>query len=221
MALPPAAPRRTLQHTRSIDVEVFARGDGLWEVDARLADVKTRDVKLAKGTRPAGEPIHDLLLRLVIDERFNILEAGSETRAMPYPGQCDVFRNAEGENADESAGDAYRSLVGLNLMQGFRQAVRHRLGGVRGCTHLSEMSQTLPTAVVQAFAGVVIDTRGDADGSERPFQIDRCHALRADGAVVREHYPRWFRQGDVSSRADTAPPVAATHSTSLQPETPP
>lgn len=220
MPLPNAAPARSLQHRRSIDVEVFSRGGGLWEVDARLADVKTRDVKLANGTRPAGEPIHDLLLRLVIDERFNILEAGSETQAMPYPGQCDVFGDAAGKNADESEGDAYRNLVGLNLMQGFRQAVRHRLGGVRGCTHLSEMSQTLPTAVVQAFAGVVIDTRGDGEGSERPFQIDRCHALRADGAVVREHYPRWFRQGDVSSTADTAPPLAAKHPTPHPPETP-
>jgi hypothetical protein len=213
MALPNAASNRKLQHHRSIDVEVFARGDGLWEVDARLVDVKTRDVKLASGSRPAGEPIHDLLLRLVIDEHFHILEAGSETRAMPYAGECDVFAG--------DSGDAYRRLVGLNLMQGFRQAVRHRLGGVKGCTHLSEMSQTLPTAVVQAFAGIVIDTRGDREGSERPFQIDRCHALRADGAAVREHYPRWYRQGDVSSAADTAPPPAVSPTSPLQSETSP
>ena len=194
MALPDAASTRTLQHRRTIDVEVFARGDGLWEVDARLTDVKTRDAKLAGGLRPAGQPIHDLLLRLVIDERFNIIEAGSDSRAMPYPGSCDDL------------GDAYGRLVGLNLMQNFRQAVRHRLGGVQGCTHLTEMSQTLPTAVVQAFAGSVIDTHGN--GSERPFQIDRCHALRADGAAVREYFPRWYRQAAVSPTADTAPCAA-------------
>lgn len=194
MALPDAASTRTLQHRRSIDVEVFARGDGLWEVDARLTDVKTRDAKLAGGLRPAGEPIHDLLLRLVIDERFNIIEAGSDSRAMPYPGSCD------------DPGDAYGRLVGLNLMQNFRQAVRHRLGGVQGCTHLTEMSQTLPTAVVQAFAGSVIDTHGN--GSERPFQIDRCRALRADGSAVREYFPRWYRQAAVSPTADTSPSVA-------------
>ena len=105
MALPDAAPARTLQHRRSIDIEVFARGDGLWEVDARLVDVKTREARLARSVRPAGEPIHDLLLRLVIDERFNIVEAGSDTRAMPYPGECDVFGGA--------AADAYGRLVGL------------------------------------------------------------------------------------------------------------
>ena len=89
---------------------------------------------------PAGEPIHDMLLRLVVDEQFNVVEAGAETYSMPYPGACDQH------------GDAYGRLVGLNLMKGFRHAVRERLGGIQGCTHLTELSQVLPTAVVQAFS---------------------------------------------------------------------
>lgn len=177
MALPAAAPERQLKHTRCIDVQVFARGNGLWEVDAVITDVKTRDTEF----RRAGEPIHDMLLRLVIDEQFNVLEAGSETRGMPYPGACDAH------------GDAYTKLVGLNLMRGFRYAVYERLGGIAGCTHLTELTQVLPTAVVQAFAGEVINTRGDAADARQPFQLDRCHALRTDGPTVQLHYPRWYR----------------------------
>ncbi len=67
------------------------------------------------------------------------------------------------------------------------------IGGAHGCTHVTELTQILPTAVVQAFAGQVIDTRGDAESSPRPFQIDRCHALKADGPIVETHYPRWYR----------------------------
>jgi hypothetical protein len=78
-------------------------------------------------------------------------------------------------------------------MRGFRQAVKERLGGMQGCTHITELTQVLPTAVVQAFAGEVLDTRGDAADSEQPFQIDRCHALRADGLAVKTYYPRWYR----------------------------
>lgn len=181
MALPHAAPERQLKHRRCIDVQVYARGNGLWEVDAHITDVRTSGTRMALGMLAAGLPIHDMLLRLVIDERFEIVEAGAETRAMPYPGQCDAH------------GDLYGRLVGLNLMRGFRQAVKERLGGVQGCTHLTELSQVLPTAVVQAFAGEVIDVRGDQAGSAQPFQIDRCHALRSDGEVVRLHYPRWYR----------------------------
>lgn len=181
MALPTAAPERQLKHRRSIDVRVYARGNGLWEVDAHLSDIKTRDATLAGQVRHAGDPIHDMLLRLVVDEAFNIVEAGFETRWMPYPGHCDDL------------GDAYGALVGLNLLQGFRAAVRERLGGVLGCTHLTEMTQVLPTAVVQAFAGEVLDTREDNASGRQPFQLDRCHALRTDGPAVRTFYPRWYR----------------------------
>jgi Protein of unknown function (DUF2889) len=190
MALPPAAPERLLKHRRSIDVHVYARGNGLWEVDAEIRDIKTRDAKLAGGLRRAGDPIHDMLLRLVVDEQLNIVEAGSETRWMPYPGQCDDH------------GDAYAALAGLNLLKGFRQAVKERLGGTAGCTHLTELTQVLPTAVIQAFAGEVLDTREDSE--HKPFQIDRCHALRADGAAVKLFYPRWYR-GAVDPTAASLP----------------
>ncbi|HLL13264.1 MAG TPA: DUF2889 domain-containing protein [Rubrivivax sp.] len=181
MTFPQAAATRRLKHRRQIDVQVFSRGDGLWEVDATLTDSKTRAANMADGLRPAGTPIHDMLLRLVVNERFDILEAGSQTRWMPYPGRC-------GEH-----GDVYGRLVGLNLLQDFRKQLRSRVGGVLGCTHITELAQVLPTAVVQAFAGEVLDTRGDAEGASRPFQIDRCHALRRDGDVVLQHYPRWYQ----------------------------
>jgi hypothetical protein len=191
MALPAAAPERKLKHTRCIDVQVFARGNGLWEVDAVITDVKTRDTEF----RRAGEPIHDMLLRLVIDEQFNVLEAGSETRGMPYPGACNDH------------GDAYTKLAGLNLMRGFRYAVHERLGGVAGCTHLTELTQVLPTAVVQAFAGDVINTRGgDGADAKPPFQLDRCHALRTDGPTVKLHYPRWYRP----AKSEVLPPAVQT-----------
>lgn len=180
MTLPPAAARRQLKHRRQIDVQVYARGDGLWEVDATLVDTKTRDVPLGGSVRPAGSPIHEMLLRLVVDEGLNILQSGAETRWMPYVDQCDDH------------GDVYARLVGLNLLRDFRRGLRERVGGVLGCTHITELAQVLPTAVIQAFAGEVIDTRGHGD--EKPFQIDRCHALRSDGEAVRVHYPRWYRR---------------------------
>ena len=189
MAIPTAARERQLKHRRSIDVQIYARGNGLWEVDAHITDVRPRETRMATGMLAPGEPIHDMLVRLVVDESFNVVEAGAQTLAMPYPGQCDAFSRV------------YGRLVGLNLMRGFRQAVRERLGGVQGCTHINELTQVLPTAVVQAFAGEVIDTRGDREDSQQPFQIDRCQALRADGLTVKTYYPRWYRPNEVTGAA--------------------
>lgn len=187
-------------HRRAIDVQVFARNDGLYDVDAALTDTKTVDMAVAGGQRLAGEPIHAMLLRLVVDAQTNIVEAGSQTTWMPYPGACDQH------------GDAYAALVGLNLMQGFRLGVKNRLAGIKGCTHLTEMCQVLPSAVIQAFAGVVLDTQEGTASGQAPFQLDRCHALRSDGATVNLYYPRWYRDAEALTAAAAASPASTTSS---------
>jgi len=182
MPLSPPSSRRALKHTRTIQVEAFARDDGLWDIDAHITDIKTRDTTLASGTRLAGEPLHDLRLRLTIDSQLSVVGAEAVSDAVPYPNFCDTI------------GPAYKKLVGLNLLNGFRDGVRQRLSGINGCTHLTELAAVLPTATIQAFAGEVIDTRDGASADEqshKPFQLDRCHALRSDGAAVAQYYPRW------------------------------
>lgn len=175
---------RALRHRRAISAEAYLREDGLWDIEARLTDTKPREIPLAGGRiRPLGQPLHDLWLRVTIDVRMNVVDAEACSDWVPYPGQCDTI------------GPAYRKLIGLNLAQGFRKAVRERLSGVAGCTHLTELAGVLPTAAIQAFAGDVIDIRdGETDDtrSEPPYQLHGCHALHFEGEVVRQFYPRWY-----------------------------
>jgi len=183
----PAAPRR-LVHTRAIRVDAYARSDGLWDVEAELVDTKGGDFKLATGVRKAGDPVHDMWLRVTIDSHLNIVAADAALPWVPYPGHCDRI-----------APD-YRKLVGLNLTQDFRRHLRERFGGVHGCSHLTELAGVLPTAAIQAFAGEVIKTQDasqpahDESAQRKPFQLDRCHALRTDGPAVAQFYPRWYRE---------------------------
>jgi hypothetical protein len=182
MPLPLPISPRALKHRRAIEIEAFAREDGLWDIDARITDIKTRDAMLASGVRPAGVPVHDLFLRITIDTEFNIVDAHAASDYMPYPGYCNTI------------GSDYAKLIGLNLVKGFRMSVHEALGGVLGCTHISELALQLPTAAIQAFAGDVFDPHevSQASGtSDKPFQLDRCHALRTDGAAVAKFYPRW------------------------------
>lgn len=173
---------RALRHTRAIQIDAYERDDGLWDLDARISDVKVKDVTLASGPRPGGTFLHNLSLRITIDRELTIVDAEAASDAVPYPGYCDTI------------GPAYKQLIGLSLMKGFRLGVKERLSGVLGCTHLTELAQILPTAAIQAYANDVIKTRdGDGDDqlAERPFQLERCHALRVSAPAVARYYPRW------------------------------
>ena len=201
MPLSPPAPR-SLRHTRTIQVEAYARDDGLWDLDASIRDVKVRDITLASGARRGGDAIHDLKLRITIDRELNIVGADAASDAVPYPGFCDTIA------------PAYQALVGLNLMQHFRLHLKDRLNGVLGCTHLTELAQVLPTAAIQAYANEVFQTRdgvGD-DARERPFQLDRCHALRVDGPAVARFYPRWAAPAPATERDVAVPSIRISKS---------
>ena len=189
MPLSPPVPR-ALRHTRAIQVEAFARDDGLWDLDAQITDVKQKDVLLASGPRAAGTALHKLFLRITVDRELTIVEAEAASDAVPYPGYCDTI------------GPAYKKLVGLSLVKGFRLGLKERLSGMLGCTHLTELAQILPTAAIQAYANEVFHARdgdGHDDSPHRPFQIDKCHALRADGPAVAKYYPRWYARPDTIS----------------------
>jgi hypothetical protein len=183
---------RQLRHRRAIRLEAFERDDGLWDVEACLTDEKPRDVHLASGVRPNGLPIHELWLRITIDRKLTIVDAEASSEWAPYGGQC------------AESNPAYRSLIGLNLLQNFRRETNRLLRGTAGCTHLTELCAVLPTAAIQAIAGEVWNIengnpRGEPLGKpdpnpeeQPPFQLGRCNALRFDGPAVGEYYPRWY-----------------------------
>ena len=70
MPLPAATESRERLHVRRIRYEGWRRDDGLFDIDAHLADVKDRDYELLSGVRPAGEPVHDMAVRVTIDRAF-------------------------------------------------------------------------------------------------------------------------------------------------------
>jgi len=177
MPLPVSEVERELTHTRRVRYEGYKRADGLWDIEAHLLDTKNHDYQLKTGIRRAGQPIHDMWIRVTIDRSFVIHAIQAVTDGMPYPGACNRI------------GPAYQKLVGANLIKGFRKHLHDVVGGVQGCTHLTEMLSFLPTAAVQTFAGLVREDEGEG----KPFQLDHCHALETTTDTVREYYPTWYR----------------------------
>ena len=179
MPLPPGVPSRKRVHTRTICVEGWKRADGLWDIEARLTDVKDHDYPLASGIRPKGEAVHDMRVRITVDREFGIVAASAASDAVPYPNGC------------ENIAPDYARLVGLNLVRGYRKTVGEMYEGVRGCSHLTELLLALPAAAIQTFASEMRDTEGHDPGL-KPFQLDRCHALDTASETVRRYYQRWY-----------------------------
>jgi hypothetical protein len=175
MPLTPSSAARESLHTRNVEVKGYRRADGLYDIEGHLTDVKSCDLTLTAGVRKAGEPIHEMWVRLTIDRRLNIVDAEAQTDAGPYPGNCELIT------------PDYKQLVGLSLLPGFAAKVREMFRGVRGCTHITELIGSVATAAYQTLAGEVNQPQ-----HMKPFQLDKCHALMSDGPVVAQYYARWY-----------------------------
>ena len=177
MPLEPTVARELL-HTRAVEIRGYRRADGLYDIEGHLVDSKPRDFQLASGPRPAGRPVHDMWLRITIDSTLTIVDAAAAMDGMPFVDHCDAIV------------PAYRKLVGLAIRPGYNNRVKELLGGIRGCTHVTELAGALATAAFQTLAGEV-----QQDPDRKPFQVDRCHALQASGPAVARYYPRWRKAG--------------------------
>ena len=175
MPLPqPKEVRETLHH-RDIAVRGYKRADGLFDIEGHLQDTKELEFRVASGLRKAGEPIHSMWLRITIDNTFTIVDADAASDAMPYEGYCNTIT------------PDYKKLIGLVIRPGFSSRVKEMLGGVNGCTHITELIGSLATAAFQTVAG-----QGLQNPDKRPFQLDRCHALDVTKPAVQRFYPRWY-----------------------------
>ena len=172
----PAARKRL--HTRRVSYECFQRDDGLFDMEGRLVDVKDHDYALLTGVRRAGQAIHDLWARITVGRDFVIRWVEVKFDDMPYPGGCERIE------------PAYGKLVGASLLHDFRKTLYDAMGGVKGCSHVTELLMHAPTAAIQMFAGL----RREIEPNEgKPFQLDRCHALETTTETVRRYYAQWYR----------------------------
>lgn len=176
----PAPGKRELIHRREIVCEGYRRDDGLWEVEGSLVDTKTYDFgNRARGTVPAGEPVHLMCLRVALDNTLTVREVTVVSDFHPYPACGEIT-------------PAYESLVGLQVRPGLSQHLRERFGGPGGCVHITRLMENLVQTALQTM-GPLLGMEESLAPGRRPPHLGGCHALSLDGEVVKEHYPQWYR----------------------------
>src|SRR5258705_6016415 len=141
MPLENSSKSRRLMHTRFVECEGFLRDDGLWEVEAWLRDTKpfTQRADRFRGELKPGDPVHDIGLRLAIDDGMTIREAEAMMRATPYPNCIEVE-------------PILQRLIGERVGPGLRDAVRRQICRLHICTHLAELLGPAVTTLYQTMS---------------------------------------------------------------------
>lgn len=185
MPLSPPAPRKHL-HTRKVECFGYQREDGLWDIEGHITDTKTYSfVNTERGELEPGMPVHDMWIRLTINDRMEIVDAEAVTEASPF-SIC-------GNIAPD-----YKKLIGLRIVSGFTQAVKDRLGGTAGCTHLTELLGPVGTV---AYQTMVRPRQPPPLGAglepvKRPRVLNTCHAFHEEGPIVKRLWPDYYTGPD-------------------------
>jgi hypothetical protein len=181
--MPLSAPAaRAMAHTRRVECCGYARDDGLWDIEGHLVDTKSRDiptVERASGRIAAGEPLHEMWIRLTVDLDLVIHAVEAVTDWGPYEGCGAVAPN-------------FRVLEGERIKAGFNQRTRELLGGTRGCTHLLELLGPMATTAFQSiYAARERASPAGSDG-RKPALVDSCHMYASHGRIVRGRWPAFY-----------------------------
>ena len=182
---------RELMHEREIIIRGYRRADGLFDIEAHLTDTKSYSFPAAeRGEIAAGEPLHEMWVRLTVDEDMVIRACEAVTDRGPYAICPDAAPN-------------FARLAGLKIGSGFLKAAAGRVGGVAGCTHLRELLQQLGTVAFQTLYPVRArkeEAAGQAAGSA-PRLLNSCYAYAETSPVVRRRWPEFYRAPEDAAQA--------------------
>ncbi|HEY8610526.1 MAG TPA: DUF2889 domain-containing protein [Roseomonas sp.] len=178
MPLSPPAEREDL-HRRAITMHGYRRADGLFDIEGHLVDTKTYPfANLDRGTIAPGEALHEMWIRLTVDDDLLVIACEAATDASPY-AIC------------PQAAPNFAALEGVRIGPGFTRAVKERVGGAHGCTHLREMLAQMATVAFQTIYPVRRKREADdpaAAEAARNRMVGTCLAYAPDSPIVTE---RW------------------------------
>jgi hypothetical protein len=170
------APRAPI-HNRTIVCNGYRRADGLWDLEGRLVDTKSYPFGNVWRTEvKAGEPLHEMLVRLTVDDNMAVVAVEASSDATPHEFCGAIVPN-------------FQRLVGQRIGPGWRKRVMGLIGGPEGCAHHVELIALLATVAFQTMGPILARERKEAGlsarGASAKFLIDSCHIWRADGEWAR------------------------------------
>jgi hypothetical protein len=173
-------------HTRTYEFRGYRRADKLWDIEGRIVDQKSYAFdNEERGHVEAGVPVHEMAIRITIDNRLTVLAIEATTEHSPFRICGDIVPN-------------YQAMVGVRVGPGWRQAIKARLGGAAGCTHMSELLMAMATPCYQTVFPILEREHraksGESNDGIWPGLLDTCHAYASDSPLVEKWLPAQYRR---------------------------
>ena len=176
---------RKLLHNRNISLKGYIRDDELFEIEAELIDTKNYDFQNHdRGTIKKNEPIHQMKIKLVLDKNLFVIDAEAKTENSPYS----ICKNANSN---------FRKIIGLQIKSGWKREVTKLIGGINGCTHITELLSSVATGAFQTIYPYISKqkhtnkTKLNQD-NKKPLLLETCYAFNAKSEVVKRLWPKWY-----------------------------
>jgi hypothetical protein len=172
MPFSPPAPRTALHH-RLMEFRGYRRDDGLFDIECTLLDTKGMDVPLLGVSRvvKAGEPMHDMSIRLCVNDDLEVIDIEASSDATPY----DICPEAAA---------SLQSVVGLKVAAGWTEAIKRRLAGSASCTHLAEMLVAMGTAAYQTVVPYNRLKGRETAAFSIEKKVNSCYAYAAERPLI-------------------------------------
>jgi len=169
-------------HERVITMTTRGLDENHIAFEGRLHEKRMKDYYLFSGEkRPAGD-LHDMSIRLLLKiPELLIEDVEVEMTTVPRDECNDIAQSM-------------LAVKGMRIKPGFTMEVRAMLAGVKGCTHLSHLLQTMAPAAMQGMwaytAHMPPHERDDmVQTGQMQAVVERlknsCYAWREDGRAYR------------------------------------
>lgn len=175
MPLPQPQPRTHL-HTRNVVFRGYQREDHLWDIEAEMLDTKAQALDiLGVRTWQPGEPIHDMAIRVTVDDALVVRHIAVAMDGVPHT-ECTL------------AQAPMQAMIGCAMGSGWRQSIERNLGRIHGCAHLRELLFNMATV---AFQAIPQGSRTNVVEGP-PHYLGKCMTWDLNGSAVQRHFPVFF-----------------------------
>lgn len=167
-------------HTRTITINAFRRKDGLMDVEGCIIDVKPFPHQLMDTSRKAGEPVHNLSIRITLDDSLTVKDAVASMDR----GAHDMCPQAEPN---------FSNIIGLQIGPGWNKKIKAAMSPGLGCTHIIEMLAQMASGAMQASWSRKPDDKVEELTEEHremgAGMLNSCYPYREASPWVKKHFP--------------------------------